>query len=83
MPWILRFINKSEETLTKEERKILAKNLPEPVVGHVHHFSCGVEPPLKVDVRLRVGDDLTRDAGRLLTGYPKHLNLVRFAVRCI
>ncbi len=50
---------------------------------HVHHFSGGVEPPLEVDVRLRIGDNLTRDAGRLLASHAEHLNLVGFAIRRI
>ena len=47
---------------------------------HVHHLSSRVEPPLEVDVGLRVGDHLARDPGSLLPGNPEDLNLVGLAV---
>ena len=47
---------------------------------HVHHLSSRVEPPLEVDVGLRVGDHLARDPGGLLPGNPEDLNLVGLAV---
>ena len=53
---------------------------PEPVVRHVNHLTGRVEPPLEVDVRLRIGNDLARDPRRLLAGHPEHLNLVRLAI---
>jgi hypothetical protein len=53
---------------------------PESVVRHVHHLSGRVEPPLEVDVGLRVGNDLAGYPGSLLSSHPEDLDLIWLAV---